>query len=103
MGILYCNKKGNLLYVVDEYQGQGQYLDQVSNQIVNKGINPDQNISVVVDSTGIGRGVEEYLIQLGYKPKGVIWNRDKQRDAMIKAMYAIQNKQLFISSNCISC
>ncbi|MEO9365992.1 MULTISPECIES: phage terminase large subunit [Candidatus Nitrosocaldus] len=100
MGILYCNKKGNLLYVLDEYQGQGQYLDQVNNQIVSKGINPDQSISIVVDSTGVGRGIEEYLIQLGYKPKGIIWNRDKQRDAMIKAMYAIQNKQLFISSKC---
>ncbi len=101
MGILYCHKKGNLLYVLDEYQGQGQYLDQVNNQIVNKGINPNQNVSIVVDSTGVGKGIEEYLIQLGYQTKGISWTRDNQRNAMIKLMHAIQNKQLFISSKCL--
>ncbi|MEM2857004.1 MAG: phage terminase large subunit [Candidatus Nitrosocaldaceae archaeon] len=101
MGILYCHKRGNLLYVLDEYKGQGQYLDQVTNQIVNKGINSGKNISIVVDSTGVGKGIEEYLVQLGYRPKGIIWNRDSQRNAIIKAMYAIQNRQLFISPKCL--
>ncbi|MCS7141544.1 MAG: phage terminase large subunit [Candidatus Nitrosocaldus sp.] len=96
MGILYCHTDGERLHVLDEYEGRGAYLEQLDSMMQAY----QSGISIIVDSTGVGKGVEEYIVARGYSVRGIVWDRDRERDAIVRLMHAIQSKSILISPSC---
>ncbi|MCS6768289.1 MAG: terminase family protein [Candidatus Nitrosocaldus sp.] len=96
MGVLYCHMDGERLYVLDEYEGRGAYLEQMNSMIPRL----HGSTTIVIDSTGVGKGVEEYLAGRGYGVRGIVWSRERERDAIVRLMHTIQSNNILISPSC---
>lgn len=97
MGVIICTIQNGVLYVHESRELSGEYLsniDALIDEFKNK------NGEFIIDASGVGGGILEYMERRGVKTRGVIWNKEREYNAFINMMRSMHDGMLNIDARC---